>query len=188
MNILQKLSTAVASAGILSLSMFNDGASAASLNWILNDVTFNDGGTATGSFNYDADTNTYGAFSISTQGGSFLSPFTYNDSNSVTRTNLASTPSVIYVDKPFSRYINLAFQNNLTNAGGTVALKTGDPSLNGLDSAWECANCANLRFVTQGSVTTRSVPVPGAIFGVIVAGGALMARQRKNIKAKQPVA
>jgi len=87
-------------------------------------------------------------------------------------------------------FINELFtaRNNLTNAGGTVALKTGDPSLNGLDSAWECANCANLRFVTQGSVTTRSVPVPGAIFGVIVAGGALMARQRKNIKAKQPVA
>ncbi|MBD2179001.1 hypothetical protein H6F42_18930 [Pseudanabaena sp. FACHB-1998] len=32
------------------------------------------------------------------------------------------------------------------------------------------------------------VPVPGAVFGVIVAGGALVARQRKNAKAKQTVA
>ena len=36
--------------------------------------------------------------------------------------------------------------------------------------------------------TTRPVPVPGAIFGVVVAGGALLARQRKSAKAKQPVA
>ncbi|NUN66592.1 hypothetical protein HCU40_17955 [Pseudanabaena biceps] len=36
--------------------------------------------------------------------------------------------------------------------------------------------------------TARPVPVPGAIFGVVVAGGALVARQRKNAKAKQTVA
>lgn len=33
--------------------------------------------------------------------------------------------------------------------------------------------------------TVRPVPVPGAVFGMILAGGALVARQRKNVKAKQ---
>lgn len=33
--------------------------------------------------------------------------------------------------------------------------------------------------------TVRPVPVPGAVFGMVLAGGALVARQRKNVKAKQ---
>ena len=38
--------------------------------WTLNGVTFDDGGTASGSFTYDAGTDTYSAISMSTTAGS----------------------------------------------------------------------------------------------------------------------
>jgi hypothetical protein len=43
--------------------------SAAPVTWTLQGVTFNDGGTASGSFVYDAQTNTYSAINITTTTG-----------------------------------------------------------------------------------------------------------------------
>jgi hypothetical protein len=48
------------------------------------------------------------------------------------------------------------------------------------------SDLGNLRIGLQTS--SRPVPVPGAVFGVVIAGGALVARQRKNAKSKQTVA
>lgn len=66
------------------------------------------------------------------------------------------------------------FSSSFTASSASTALTftfQQDPSFYGLDA-----------------VSVRAVPVPGAVFGVIVAGGALVARQRKNAKAKQTVA
>ena len=41
-------------------------AKAMNLTWILNDVTFNDGDTATGTFDYDPETNEYAMAKITT--------------------------------------------------------------------------------------------------------------------------
>lgn len=54
-------------------------AHATPVNWKLNGVLFSDGGTANGTFVYDADTNQFSAINITTTTGSVLSgaAFTY---------------------------------------------------------------------------------------------------------------
>src|SRR3954453_13212771 len=49
---------------------------AAPVLWTLSGVTFADGGTASGSFVYDATTNTYSAINVTSAGGT-LSSVTY---------------------------------------------------------------------------------------------------------------
>lgn len=86
--------------------------------WNLQDVAFNDGGTASGSFVYDADTSTYSAINIQTTGN--LS-FTY------------STADLLGAGRPFgfsaatgafvgAGYLQLITVSDLTDAGGTIAL------------------------------------------------------------------
>jgi hypothetical protein len=52
-------------------------ASAAPVTWTLNGVTFQDGATASGSFVYDATTNTYSNVNITTSGGTILPGASY---------------------------------------------------------------------------------------------------------------
>ena len=54
------------------LAFFSLSAHATPVVWYLSGVTFIDGGAASGSFTYDADTNTYSAISISTTAGSII--------------------------------------------------------------------------------------------------------------------
>ena len=188
MNILSKLYITVASAAVLSLSMSAGSASAANLDWTLNNVAFSDGGTATGSFKYDADTSTYRAFSISVQGGSVLTPFTYNNSNSFTQAGAFVDTDVRFEKNDFSRYLTLEFFNALTNAGGTVPLVKGNLGQASFECKQEiCSSNTVTRNITTGTVTARPIPVPGAVFGIIVAGGALIAKQRKQVKDKQAI-
>ena len=62
--------------GLLSVS-----ASAAPLLWTLSGVTFADGGTASGSYIYDATTNTYSSVHVITTAGSRLPGATYTQEN-----------------------------------------------------------------------------------------------------------
>lgn len=188
MNILSKLYITVASAAVLSLSMSAGSASAANLNWTLNNVAFSDGGTATGSFNYDADTSTYGAFSINVQGGSILTPFTYDNSTSFIDSGIFTDNDVRFTKNDYSRFFELEFFDSLTNAGGTVPLVRLFKSDSGGLGSFECKSdtCTSFRDLT-GTVTARPIPVPGAVFGIIVAGGALIAKQRKQVKDKQAI-
>lgn len=54
---------------LLLFSLFSLTAKAFPMVWNLDGVTFNDGGTASGSFTYDADTNMYSDIAISTTSG-----------------------------------------------------------------------------------------------------------------------
>src|SRR5260370_9871267 len=55
---------------LLALSVFSVYASASPVLWTLVGVAFNDGGTASGSFVYDANTNTYSSINMTTTAGS----------------------------------------------------------------------------------------------------------------------
>ena len=54
-------------------------AEAVSVKYTLNDVVFNDGGAANGSFVYDADTNLYSNIAIETTAGTILEGAIYPD-------------------------------------------------------------------------------------------------------------
>ena len=97
-------------------------ASANPILWSLVGVTFDDGGTATGSFVYDADTNTYSNIFITTTAASAFGGATYTLINDIADdptasgiylvTSLPATPGLPGLMMGFL---------NLTNAGGTIA-------------------------------------------------------------------
>ena len=113
-------------------------AQATPIIWYLSNVTFTGGGMASGSFTYDASTNTYSAINISTTGGS-LPATTYTADSIGLASGLALTEGL-------NRNWLLAFSSPLTNGGGTIALNSVlsvEASLKSIwsqDGIWLCHN------------------------------------------------
>ena len=141
--------------GLLILSFSS--AFAAPVTWSLNGIVFDDGGTATGSFVYDADTDMYSVINITTQGGdtvgfpgdSYTQLFTENDSTSE---SLQTQP--ISGNSGFG----MKFETSLTDTGGLVDIVFGDPI-----SVEICFGCSGpLRYIAAGSVS--AIPIPAAVW------------------------
>lgn len=166
------------------LALVPTAAPAADVLWTLTGVTLDDGGTASGSFVYNADTQTIGAFTISVQGGNTRTfpAFTWNGT-----TANAVIPDLFsgfnFVALTGTREFRVDPLGSLTNAGGTVALDLG--SLYGGD----CFNCTPSRLVTAGSLVGRAVagavPEP-ATWGMMLLGFAAVGaqfRRRRTARA-----
>ena len=102
------------------------------VSWTLSGVTFDDGGTASGSFVYDADSDVFSAWSISTVGGSVaaLPTFTYDPTTSKDTGCAGSQPcfdTIIAGTGVGSviRQIGFVPVAALTNAGGTTTISLG---------------------------------------------------------------
>jgi hypothetical protein len=136
-------------------------ASAGPILWTLENVTFNDGGTASGSFDYNADTNTYSSIDIITNAGSAFSGAAYlalDPGKPSSSTSLAVVPnagSANIVTPVFDLFLSSA----LTDAGGTIALN--DVLDEGTCNSTGCTGATGLRSVTAGSVS--SVPEPSSL-------------------------
>lgn len=101
-------------AGLLVGSM---SAIAMPITWNLQGVTFNDGGTASGSFVYDADTSTYSSINIQTTGN--LS-FTYTTNDLLGERSFGfSAATGAFVG---AGYLQLIAVSDLTDAGGAIAI------------------------------------------------------------------
>ena len=181
-----KLFTKLAAAVVLATTLCAANvASAAIITWTLNGVTFDDGGTASGYFDYDTVTGQANTFDIQTTAGTTLVSFHYTTSNAFAYSNLFPSNSLAWVTNGSTRYINLAFASSLS-APGVVNLRPGDLASNfGLTGSWECDNCSNIRDITGGSVTSGAVPEPATwalmIGGFGLAGAAL--RRRRTLVA-----
>lgn len=159
------------------------------VKWTLSGVTFDDGGTASGSFVYDEDTNTYSAVNVTTSGGS-LTPKHYVSAHAaqsdgdgptlVTSTGAAANAPVLAFYYPLP----------LSNAGGTATPFTF-VSGEGQCSSAACAafvGGALQRRVTGGSMTTI-VPIPTLsewmmiTLGVVMAASAALMLQRRRFAA-----
>jgi hypothetical protein len=184
-------------------------ANAAPVTWVLDDVTFASSevqgpgpydGVATGSFTYDADTNTFSNVNITTTGSGIWG--TGNCGNSVlcgtyiratdlyaplTATSLQITPTASDpVDSTGYYGISLQFVSALTNAGGTVQLFTsGGTDGEGVCKNPDClpegaAGVTAFRGFSGGSVS--AVPVPAAVwlFGSALAGLGWMRRKQAS--------
>jgi len=149
-------------------------AMAGPLTWTLSNVTFDDGGTASGSFTYDADLDALTNWTITTTPGSTLGGTTYDPSGPAFTVGNA----VFYfgANGIFDPYLRLSTASGLTDAGGTVALLAG--------SSWECTNCGTFRLVTGGSLSASAagVPEPAAWAMMVVGFGAIgfAARRRQG--------
>lgn len=189
-------------AAALALGLLLAGAGtalAAPVTWSLHGVTLEDGGVATGTFRYDADTNTFDNINIVTTGG-LMSGSAYTQVGGVyggasmppaaNRVGLL-TASGAGVGR---RNLNLQLLSGMTNAGGIITIRPtsafsaettcGDPG---------CATAvAPLRGVTGGAVTSFPLPPPTIptmgewamiLFGAILAGFAALTVTRRRYPA-----
>jgi hypothetical protein len=126
---------------------------ASTILWTLDGVTFEDGGTASGTFTTDSTSGAVTSFNIVTTLGSTLGGTTYDSSLYAANDNFFS-PNSFAIAVPGSTvlpYINLAFLNPLTGAG-TNPLQVSI-LLPENEVAFECSNytCAVGRFANAGS-------------------------------------
>jgi hypothetical protein len=150
-------------------------ASADGITWTLNDVMFATGGSATGSFNYNAATAVYSAANVSTTANS---PFPGTVYTMLTNA-VVSGPTVIGLGpNPFADFgggnltgatvLELIFLHPLTSAGGT------DPVF-AVEFLCTNATCGgpDTRFNTTGSVSASVVPTPEPSALFLLSGGLL---------------
>jgi len=150
-------------------------AQAAPITYQLQNVSFDDGTGATGSFTYDADTRSTSAWNITVADGT-LSAFNYSSGNVLSNTFYNN--SLLFYPSGGGRYLNFTFDNALTNAGGTYALL-------GNRASYECDNCGTVRFINGGSVSSLSaeVPEPATALLMLPAALGLMAARRRSKRA-----
>ena len=161
---------------------------AAPLTWTLNNAVFNDGGTVTGSFVWDAATYSFGDYSFTVSGGdtATFTPFTYTNANASTDYMFTPTYNFLYdlfifgtdttnpAFGPRSRTLYILPSTTLTDAGGSVALDISS-SLNG----GECYYCDPSRPFVSGSLSAAAVPEP-ASWAMMVAGFGLVGAMRRR--------
>jgi hypothetical protein len=93
------------------------------VTWYLSGVSFNDGGTAAGSFVYDADTNAYSSIAISTTAGSIRSGSTYALATGI---GTATFPDFLSIALPVvvgqTHRLDFFLDAAMTNAGGLISI------------------------------------------------------------------
>ena len=149
-------------------------ATAAPIVWTLTGVTFDDGGTASGSFSFDSTGPFSGIFSdinIVTFGGS-IAGATYSTlfpdcANGPT--SLCLVP-VSQPDLDGSPFLAFNILTSLTDVGGSSYLSGNE----GVCASPSCDSTTPERFIAGGTLTTASVPEPSSLT-LILLGAILIA-------------
>jgi len=128
-------------------------ASAAQVRWTFSNVKFNDGGTVSGYFIYDADNDTYDDFAVAVTTGTdpaFTRLIYDNSTANVYDDNIGDVGNrFVFSTNDNSRNLRITPVAKLTNAGGTVAMDIATASNN--SGSVECFNCGPARNITGGS-------------------------------------
>jgi hypothetical protein len=158
-------------------------ANAVPVAWTLDNVIFNDGGTALGSFTYDADLNSYTAIAITTTAGTAAPGYTYfgQQTGNVTASQLVAL--LFDTPTPFmgQNALLLRYVNPLTNAGGTVALVPGTvvgPITQGSGESGYFTG--PIREVVSGTLSATVVPLPPAAALFLSAAALLTGIRRRG--------
>ncbi len=147
--------------------------------WTLTDVMFEDGGMATGSFSFDAGSNTYSDIMLATTAASSFPDTDYSafQAGNATTLQVANGLSVL----------QLAFVDALTDLGGTVALGSnsdGRSPFEGIcNGSVPCRDYTSMRNIVLGSVTTEvaALAEPGSLSLLLISLAGIAGFRRRNI-------
>lgn len=175
---------------------FSATANAVPMQWTVSETTFDDGGTVTGSFVYDADTNIYSNIRLKTTTGTVGTAANFR-TQCTTAHCLASLPQLLFIAS--SNQANLSNvplldiepSAPLTNTPGTVDLEFGMSFL--------CSNAActgigtGLRVAFSGKLTGTLYVAPAAptsvptvsplglgLIGMLLTAAACIYRRRRS--------
>ncbi|WP_428409518.1 VPLPA-CTERM sorting domain-containing protein [Hyphococcus sp.] len=142
-------------------------AQAAPVTWYLQDVGFDDGGTAVGSFVFDADAGVFSDINVTTTAGSALDGETYDvplPSSPGNATFLSFANSAGIADFTGYDAIGIELDSAMTNLGGLILIKIAGFALESRCVTADCFAVADpLRRITSGYITTSEVPLPAAL-------------------------
>ncbi len=165
------------------------------VTWTLSGVTFADGGTASGTFVYDADTGHYSSFNITTTTGSARTGTTYHFGTNIYAPEYSLMVAVGSGDLTGTPALYLVFNSVLTNAGGTVPLVLGaDPDTTSSEASCNDATCdlsaPVVRQVSAGSITTNPLtPTPApptwilGLIGLMIVGFMMLMGKPRRLSA-----
>ena len=163
---------------IVLLVLVTSLASAAPVRWSLEDVVFDDGGTAFGSFTYDAATNEYSDIDVATTSGTVATGGYYDICNEFFCAGSVSDSLVVFgMSTDISKWFVISFDGSLSDSGDIVQISTGPTSTGPCQNS----SCESLgRNVVSGSVS--AVPVPAAVwlFGSALAGLGWLRRKQAS--------
>ena len=178
-------STFIAFVVAICLSVTAGQAKANVVTWTLDNVLFTDGGTATGSYDYDAATETFSSINIITSGGTGYGANYVASGPSSNSSLLAALPRPLMAG---SLELYLILQAAMTDAGGVIGIDT--ESVEGTCGN-DCGYLISPRFVESGQVTAvlslPEVPLPSALplfaTGLVASGLLGWRRKRKQVAA-----
>ncbi len=168
------------------------------INWELSDVTLSDGITVTGSFTFNADTDTYSNVDITTTAAGPFSAYTFldtcgtdvssctgvspNSTEALFLTSNASNQSGLPAIAFFFTGVGGVPPAGLTDAGGTIDISNSSLSVGAVQEAF-CSNSAcsspaeGGATSTSGFVTTAPEPASVVLVGSAMLG--LLALRRR---------
>lgn len=138
---------------------------ASPVTWTLSGVTFSGGGTASGSFVFDADTSTFTSINITVAGSAFGDgTYTLLDPGFGSSSTLLVLVPGFLADFTGTPVLAFDFTSPLTDAGGTITLGFSQGIQQCLDVP--CGSSFIVDAITGGSVVSSSVsstPEPSSL-------------------------
>ena len=149
------------------------------VTWTLDNVVFDDGGEAYGSFIYDADTGDFSSIDIITTLGSDLPGTQYTSWSWQSDAESLLIGEYDYGDYPAGKpAFGIGISSAMTNAGGYLSIVGTEGYCADGSSSYLMGN-PNLRSLVSGNIT--AVPIPAAFWLFISALVAIWSRRHKIV-------
>ncbi len=156
-------------AGLLAATLAGSvKAEAGVIDFTLQNVTFNDGGTASGTFVANSSSGKVQSVDITTTAGSALGGTTYTSITNQPSPFANTTNSFLLLN---GNYLTVSFQHALSLAGANPIVTTIGRF--GIGDSYECNNCGTTRVVTGGEAVGVGIGVPEPISLAVLGTGLL---------------